>query len=153
MNNQQIYLKNRERIGWGLLIVGIVLFAAGLVMQFRFAVPFNARIISGLGIFFASLGLSQVLRYWSVRRNGQAAARLVNEERDERNRQIRAQAGDRAFRISQIMIFTGLMWISFASNGSLPVVTLDGQWFFLAAVFVVSFSVYIASIVIDQNNS
>lgn len=153
MNNQQIYLKNRERIGWGLLILGVVLFAAGLVLQTRFVLPFNARIISALGIFFAGLGLGQVLRYWSVQRNHQAAARLVNEERDERNRQIRAQAGYRAFWLSLVMTYTGLMWISFASNGSLPVVTPDGQWFYLAAAFVLPFSVYIGSIVIDQVKS
>ena len=152
MNNQQIYVRNRVRVGWGLLILSIILFAAGLVLQFLVVVPFNTRIVSGLGIFFAGLGLAQILRYRNVQSNPQTA-RLVNEERDERNILIRARAGNRAFWVSIIMIYTALMWLSFASNGSLPIPTLDGLWFFLAAAVVVPLSVYIGSIVYEQNKS
>ena len=153
MNNQQIYLQNRVRIGWGLLILGVTLFAAGLILQFLFAVAFNARIVSGLGILFAGLGLAQIIRYRSVQSNPQAVSRLVNEERDERNLQIQTRAGYRAFWVSIIMTYIVLMWLSFAINGSLPIPTLDGLWFYLAAAVVVPFSVYIGSIVYDQNIS
>ncbi len=153
MNDQQNYLQNRVRMGWGLLILGVVLFASGLVLQFIFVVQFNARIVSGLGIFFAGLGLAYILRYQSVQRDRQAASRLVNEERDERNRQIRARAGNRAFGVAMVIAYTALMWLSFASSGSLPVPTSNGLWLYQAAAVIVPFSVYIGSIVIDQKNS
>lgn len=152
MTDQHEYIHNRVRIGWILLIAGVILFAAGLALQFLIVVPFNARIISGLGIFVSGLGVAQILRYQAVRGYRQAAARLVNEERDERLRMIRGQAGSRAFWVSLVMTYAALMWLSFASSGSLPAPTLDGLWFYLAGAVVLPLIVYIASIVYDQNH-
>lgn len=152
MTNQQEYLQNRVRMGWGLLALGVVLLVAGLALQHLFVVPFNARVISGLGIFFSAVGLGQMLRYRAVQGNRQAAARLVNEERDERTRLIRARAGNRAFWVSLAMTYLALMWLSFAGNGSLPSPTPDALWFYLAAAVVVPFVVYTVSIVRDQTN-
>ena len=153
MSNQQSYIQKRMRLGWGLVILGGVLFAAGLILQMLFSVPFNARIVSGLGIFLAGVGLAQILRYRAVQGDRQAATRLVNEERDERSRLIRAQAGSLAFWVSLAMTYIALMWLSLASSGSLPVPTLDGLWFYLAAAVVVPGVVFIAGIVIGQNRS
>jgi hypothetical protein len=150
MTDQQIYLHNKVRMGWALLILGIVVFATGLVLQFLIVVAFNARIISGLGILFIGLGLAQLVRYRSVQGDRRAAARLVNEERDERIRLIRARAGNRAFWVSLVMTYIALMWLSFASSGSLPSPTPDGLWWYLAAAVVVPFVVYISSIVYDE---
>jgi hypothetical protein len=150
MTEQQVYLQNRVRIGWGLLILGIVLFAAGLVLQFLFTVAFNPRLVSGFGIFVTGMGVALILRYRGVQNNRQAAARLVNEERDERSRLIRARAGSRAFWVSLVMTYAALMWLSFASNGSLPAPSPDGLWFYLAAAVVVPFIVYIGGIVYEE---
>ncbi len=152
MTNHQ-YIQNRMRMSWGLLALGVLLFAAGLALQFLFEVPFNARIISGLGIFFTGLGLAVMLRYRAVSGNSQAAARLINEERDERNRQMRTQAGNRAFWVSLVMSYIALMWLSFASSGSLPYPSSDSLWFYLAAAVVVPFLVYLTSTIYDQKNS
>jgi hypothetical protein len=152
MTNQQEYLNRRVQAGWGLLALGALLFAAGLVLQFLFVVPFNARIVSGLGIFFASLGLGQVLRYRATRSNRQAVARLINEEHDERNHQIRRQAGSRGYWVSLAMTYAALMWLSFASSGSLPTPTPDGLWYYLAAAVIVPFTVYAGSILYEQQH-
>lgn len=150
MNDHQNYIKNRMRIGWAFLFLGVLLFAGGLFVQNFFSAAFNARIVSGLGIFFAGLGFSQLLRYRIGEANRQAVDRLVNEERDERNRQIRAQAGNRAFWVALVMIYFALMWLSFASNGDLPSATEDGMWYYMAAAFVIPFGVYIGSILVEQ---
>ena len=65
---------------------------------------------------------------------------------------IRTRAGNRAFWVSIAMTYAILMWESMASNVSLPKLSSDGLWFFLAAAVVVPFAVYIASIVYDQKN-
>lgn len=147
------YLQNRIRLGWTLLAAGALIFAAGLVLQFLVRVSFNARIISGLGIFIIGLGVAQVVRYRAAGTDRTAAARLVNEERDERSHLIRARAGLRGFWVSLAMTYAALMWLSFASSGSLPVPSLDDLWYFLAAAVVVPFMAFIASIVYDQNRS
>ncbi len=146
------YLQNRIRLGWGLIIGGVVIFTAGLALQLLFSVPFNARIISGLGIFIFGLGIAQLVRYRAAHGDRKAAARIVNEERDERMQLIRGRAGNRAFWISLAMTYIALMWLSFASSGSLPTPTPDGLWYYLAAAVVVPFMVYVASIVYDQNH-
>ncbi len=146
------YLQNRIRLGWGLLIGGVVVFAVGLALQLLFSVPFNARIISGLGIFIFGLGIAQMVRYRAARSDRKAAARIVNEERDERMQLIRGRAGHRAFWVSLAMTYIALMWLSFASSGSLPAPTPDGLWYYLAAAVVLPFLIYVASIVYDQNH-
>ncbi len=146
------YVQNRIRLGWGLLIGGVILFAVGLALQLLFSVPFNARIISGLGIFIFGLGVAQMVRYRTARSDRKAAARIVNEERDERMQLIRGRAGTRAFWVSLAMTYIALMWLSYASRGSLPTPTPDGLWYYLAAAVVVPFLVYVASIMYDQNH-
>lgn len=152
MTEQQQYLHNRVRIGWGMLVVGLVIFAAGLALQLFFTLPFNTRVISGLGIFGIGLGVAQIVRYRAVMGNPRTAARLVNEERDERVRLIRARAGNRAFWLSLLMTYALLMWVSMASNGSLPDVGEDALWFYLASAVILPFILYVASLVHDQKN-
>ena len=48
------------------------------------------------------------------------------------------------------MVYLGLMWVSFADNGSLPEMSADILWFFLAACVVIPFGVYIVSILVDE---
>lgn len=153
MNNHEQYIQNRVRAGWGLLVLGIVLFTVGLALQHVFQVPFNARVISGLGIFFGAVGLAQMFRYRLVQNDRKAATRLVNAERDERSQMIRARSGNRAFWVSIGLTYAALLWLSFASNGSLPAPTPDGLWFFLAAAVVIPFVVYVVGIMLGEKNS
>lgn len=153
MTDQHTYIKNRIRVGWGLLIAGLILFIAGLVLQLFFTVQFNARIIVGVGMVVTALGVARLFRYYSAQKDLHMAARVANEERDERSRMIRQRAGARAFWISLAMTYAALLWLSFASNGSLPTPSLDTLWMYLAAAVVIPMLIYIGSIVYDQQNS
>lgn len=153
MTNQQQYLAQRIRVGWGILAAGLVIIMVGAALQMFFTLPFNTRIVSGLGIFIAGVGIAQIVRYRAVLGSQQVAARVVNEERDERGRIIRARSGNRAFWVSLAMTYFLLMWLSFASSGSLPEPSTDAIWFYLAAAVIVPFAAYIASIVYEQKNS
>jgi hypothetical protein len=72
------------------------------------------------------------------------------EEHDERTVLIRARAGNRAYWVSTALVYLGLMWASFASSGSLPVLGGDALWNFLAAAVLIPFAVYVASMMVDQ---
>ena len=153
MNNQEKYILNRARAGWAMLALGGVLFAAGLAMQHLFILPVNPRIVSGLGIALAGAGLAQALRYRAAAGDRKIAARVANEERDERAVQIRTRAGNRAFWVSLALTYIALMWLSFASNGSLPEPSADALWFYLAGAVVIPLVVYIAGIMLGERNS
>ncbi len=154
MSNQQKWISRQARTGWVLLVVGVVLFVAGILAQ-RLAgdLPFNVRIISGLGILSAGIGVAHLARYAAAQRDPQAAGRLVREERDERMQMIRARAGNRAYWLSTVLGYALLMWVSFASSGSLPVLSEDALWFALVGVVVLPFIVYLASLIYDQQHS
>lgn len=150
MNNRMDYMKKHLRMGWGFMIVGMVLIIAGLVLQFFSTLPFNVRIISGLGICIVGVGIAEILRYLSYRKEPQSAARLINEDLDERSRMIRMKAGNRAFWVSLALTYAALMWLSFAGNGSLPTPDPDTLWFYMAAAVMIPFIIYIVSIVYDR---
>jgi hypothetical protein len=154
MNNKNNWIKNKIRMGWIYLSVGIILVVTGVFLQFQYArLPYNFRIVTGVGILLAAVGIANLVRYRAALRNEPAARRLNIEEKDERMMLIRARAGNRAFWVSSVLIYSGLMWASFAANGRLPDLTGDTLWFFLAACVLIPFGVYIANIVIDQRNS
>ena len=125
----------------------------GYSLQLQFDdLPYNFRIITGLGILLAGIGVGYLVRYGAALKDEQSARRLTVEERDERTVLIRARAGNRAYWVSTALVYIGLMWASFAANGSLPALTGDALWFFLAACVLIPFGVYIPSILIDQRN-
>lgn len=153
MNNKISWLNRKARLGWIFLALGLVLALAGIVLQGSIEnLPFNARIITGLGILLLGVAVSYFMRYGAVRRDPKAAARLVSEERDERMQIIRARAGNRAYWFSAILTYTLLMWISFAQNGSLPALSADALWYVLAGLVIAPFGVYAASMAYDQHN-
>jgi len=151
MNNRTDWIQNKVRLAWITLSVGVVLMIIGIFAELQYAyLPYNFRIVTGLGILFVGIGIGNLVRYRVALKNKESTRQLIVEERDERTVWIRARAGNRAYGISALLIFIGLMWASFAANGDLPDLAGDVLWFFLAACVVVPFIVYIASIVIDQ---
>lgn len=142
--------KNYSRIFLG---SGVAAFVGGISLELlKIKWGFDPRVISGLGIFLLGVSLANYVRYRAAVKNPAAARRVFNEEKDERMVLIRMRAGNRAFWVSITLTYTCLMWESMASNGSLPKLSSDGQWFFLAAAVVIPFAVYIISIIRDQNN-
>lgn len=153
MDNRTKWIRSRIRMGWMFLAVGAIVAIAGTFTELQFAnLPYNFRIITGLGILFAGIGIGYLVRYRAALKDEQSARRLTVEERDERTVLIRIQAGNRSYWVSTALIYIGLMWASFAANGGLPALTGNTLWFFLAAGVLIPFGVYITSILVDQRN-
>lgn len=153
MNNNAKWIQRQVRLGWVFFAAGLVLAIIGLILQWAFEnLPFNARIVTGLGILLLGIAVSYLVRYGAAQRSLQAAKRLVSEDRDERTQMIRARAGSRAYWVSAILTYALLMWVSFASNGSLPMLSADALWYVLAAIVIVPGIVYMISTIYDQQN-
>jgi hypothetical protein len=131
----------------------VVAIAGILLPRLAGDLPFNERIITGLGILLSGIGIANLVRYGAVRRDPQAARRLAGEERDERTQLLRARAGNRAYWVSAPLAYALLMWVSFAESGSLPYPSPDLLWYMLAALVVVPFGVYALSLMYDQQHS
>jgi len=150
MNNQN-WIDQKIRVGRALVAAGIVLSVAGALLQwFPGDLSFNPRIVTGLGILLAGIGVGNLVKYGAARRDPQGAGRQLRAGNDERSRMLRGRAGNLAFIVSTVMTYALLMWLSFASSGSLPEPTLDTLWYGLAAAVIVPFIVYSGSIVVDE---
>jgi ABC-type uncharacterized transport system permease subunit len=151
MNNQMKWIENKMRLGWLMVIAGLILAAAGLVLRSLVAdIPFNERIITALGILLLALGITQLVKYRAASRDRETARRLTANERDERMIMIRSRAGHRAFWVSLGLTYAVLMWLSFADSGSLPPLTGDILWYVMAGVVLAPMAVYIGSIMYDN---
>ena len=154
MDNRKHWIFSRIRLGIFSLVVGLLVIFVGVWLELAFSsLPYDARIITGLGILLAGLGIGLLVRYGAALKDSQAALRLSVEERDERTVQIRQRAGHRAYWVSTALVYLGLMWASFAANNTLIDLAGDALWYFLASGVLIPFGVYIASILLDQRNS
>jgi len=153
MDKHTQWIAARVRIGWIILAVGVVIGMIGIFLELRGSnLPFAAAIVTGWGILGVGTGIGVIVRYRAALRGDQAARRLTVEELDERNVSIRARAGNRAYWASTALVFMGLMWASFAANGSMPDLSGDVLWYFLVVCVAAPFGVYVASILVDQRN-
>lgn len=151
MSNSTNWIAARVRLGWVMLAAGLLIGVAGVWVQAQFAsLPFNFRIITGVGILLMGLGTANIVRYRAALKDEHAARRLTVEEHDERAMLIRNQAGYRAFWAAFTLVSGGLMWVSFAANGSLPEMSTDALWYFLAACALIPVGVYILSMLVDE---
>ncbi len=58
---------------------------SGIFLEIQYTdLPYDPRIITGLGILFAGIGIGNLVRYRAAMKDGQSARRLTIEERDER---------------------------------------------------------------------
>lgn len=154
MNNRTKWIQSRVRTGWVLLALGALVGLAGIYTELQYGhEPINYRILTAAGILLAGAGAGCLAWYWPALKDEQSARRLSAEERDERTLLLSSRAGNRAYWVSAVMVFAGLMWASFASNGSLPPLAGDALWNFLAAAVLVPFGVYLMSYLVDEKNS
>jgi hypothetical protein len=109
--------------------------------------------LGGVGIVVGGLGVGLLVRYRPAISNDEVARRLVVEERDERGIQIRQRAGQRAYWVSAILVYVGLMWASFASNGDLPALEGDLLWNCLVIALLVPLFVYLGSMIVDERRT
>jgi hypothetical membrane protein len=154
MDNRTKWISNNIRMGWIFLAAGVFAALVGIFIERQYSyLPYNLRIVTGLGILLAGIGIGYLVRYRGALKDELSAKRLNAEERDERAVLLRARAGNRAYWVSAVLVYGGLMWASFAANGGLPELNGDVLWFFLAASVVIPFGVYIVSLLVDQRNS
>jgi hypothetical protein len=154
MDKRNKWFMSKIKLGWLLLAAGVLLGVAGIILRRVYAdLPYNFAIITGLGIFMVGLGINNLIRYRTALKDEQVARRLIVEEREERTIIMRSRAGNRAYWVSTTLVYAGLMWESFASNGNLPALRGDTLWYFLAAAVLIPFGVYAGSILIDQHSS
>jgi hypothetical protein len=152
MNKQKNWIFNKLRTGRILVIFGVLLTIAGIIIERTIVVPnFNLKIITGIGILLVGLGVANLVAYRVDPKNPILVKRLAAEMQDERTLEIKARAGNRAYWVSTLLVYTLLMWSSFSANGSLPRLSDDILWFVLAGCVLIPFIVYISSIVIEQN--
>jgi len=154
MSNQMNWINRQIRLGWVFLAGGLVVAVAGILLPRLVGdLSIDERIITGVGILLLGIGTAYLTHYGAARRDSQAARRMIAEEHDERMQILRAQAGNRSYWVSAVMAYAGLMWVSFVENGSLPPLSADALWYFLAAVVVLPFGIYAASLMYDQVHS
>lgn len=153
MNNKKRWIITKIRMGWVFMTAGVFVVGTGVYAEIQFAyLPYNMRIITGLGILLLGIGIGYLVRYKTALKNEQSTIRVTAEEKDERTMLIRARAGNKAYWVSAAIFYIGLMWASFASNGSLPELTGDAIWYFFSAGVLIPFGVYVVSDLIDQRN-
>jgi len=111
---------------------------------------FDPCIITLLGILLVGVGIATLVCFSAFKKDAHSTDRLVADELAERIVLIRARAGNRAYWVSAVLIYAGLMWASFAANGKLPELGGDTLWLFLAGAMILPFLVYITGLVIDQ---
>lgn len=153
MDNRVKWVKAKMHLGWILLIMGALVILVGIIAELQKGTqPYNYRIITGVGILLTGYGIGNLVRYRAALRDSKAARRLSAQERDERTMFIRARSGSRAYWASALLVYAGLMWASFAARGSLPDLSGDVLWYFLAGAFLIPFGVYVVSFLVDQKN-
>ena len=117
MHDERAWISGRVRLGRLLLAVGAAVVVVATVLGVADLVPgWDFRVVGGLGVLMLGLGLGLVMRYRSALDDDAAARRLVVEERDERTVQIRTRAGYRAWVVSAVFVWIGLMWASLAGR-------------------------------------
>jgi hypothetical protein len=148
------WISRQMRLGAAFLAAGLLVGAAGIVLERAGSPPgFDARIITGIGILLLGAGAGTLGRYIAARQDPTAARRIITEEQDERSRHLRAVSGNRAFAVSMVIAYTGLMWISFASNGQVPAPSLDVLWYYLTGAVVAPGGVYLASLLYEHRRN
>ena len=153
MNNSTKWLHRKIRTGWVLLVIGLLIAVVGMLLTILVGnLPFNERIVTGLGIVLIGLGIGRLVPYNLAKKDQQSARRIIAEAQDERTQLLQAKAGNRAYKFSAILGILGLMWVSFVLNGSLPQLSDEMLWYFLAALVILPFSVYIGSMIYDEQH-
>jgi len=152
MNNHTNWINNKICIGKIFVIFGVLFSIAGIIAERTIAETiFNLKIITGVGITLLGIGITYLVTYRLESNDPIKIKRLAAEMQDERTVNIKARAGNRAYWVSTVLIYSLLMWLSFSANGSLPRLSDDVLWFVLAGCVLIPFIVYISRIVFEQN--
>lgn len=132
--NRPEKMPSEIRIGWGLLLFGVVLVVVGVV--YRQVMPDAAllgRLVMTFGIFFGGWGLLSLNKNILAFRDPKAARRLAIEAQDERSLSIRHRAGYEGFVFAMVASAVGLLVYSVLTQDQKG---FDGLWWYLAFMVV-----------------
>jgi len=153
MSRDARWLGRERRAGRLLAVAGALVCVAGVMLEaFGKNLPFDARLVTALGILLAGMAIGRLVRSGLLARDPAAAQRVRVQEGDERSLALRHRAGTRAYYTSAAITYALLMWTSFAHNGQLPALSADALWYALAAAVIVPWGAYIASLIYDQSH-
>lgn len=151
MKNPNNLIRKRYITGWILMVIGLLVLIIGILAELGVqSRPFNLRIITGFGFVLIFGGVGTVIRYRTALKDERAAKRILIDAADERTVMIRSKAGHRAFWVAMVITYALLLYVSFASSGSLPGLSEDLLWYILSATVVIPFGVYVAGILIGE---
>ncbi len=151
MKNPNNLIRKRYITGWILMVIGLLVLIIGILAELGVqSRPFNLRIITGFGFVLIFGGVGTVIRYRTALKDERAAKRILIDAADERTVMIRSKAGHRAFWVAMVITYALLLYVSFASSGSLPGLSEDLLWYILSAAVVIPFGVYVAGILIGE---
>lgn len=154
MNSQKNLITRMLASARVFLAAGFLFTLAGAALEIAGVQPgFDTRLITGLGILLLGIGVSNWLRYRSASRDPEAARQTLIAKTDERLVILRNKAGNRGFWTGLALTYLLLMWESLSSSGSLPALSEDARWFWLAAAVVIPFLVYLASVFYEETHS
>ncbi|GEM_PF-1818439 len=153
MQNKPTNVNRQIILGWLLLGIGGVCFLIGVAF---FEIPrLNiipaTKLVSGLGILIAGLGVGQLVKYAPARVSAQTAKRIMIEDQDERLQTIRLRAGNKAFEITSAVSCIGLIVYSSLNVQGESASLYDGMWYYLVFLFLLSVGVYGISLARYQN--
>ncbi len=132
---------SRRIFGWIMLTAGVVIFIAGILL--RSLVPgtiADTRLLEGLGIFIASVGIIPTVQDIIARRNPTAARRNRLAETDERAIALRNQAAYPAFIVSSVLTSLVLIVYSAMTRGQSG---FDFLWVSLAGLVIIPIVVFV----------
>ncbi|HZW05098.1 MAG TPA: hypothetical protein VFF68_14290, partial [Anaerolineaceae bacterium] len=104
----------KMKLFWGLALItaGLLFVIAGLLLPLLVDVDtlnFNPRLIPAAGVVLLGGGIGFLVQYASFHFDLKAAQQMVIQARDERFRQIRARAGNRAFWVAITLSYIVLL--------------------------------------------
>lgn len=145
----------KSKLVWGLVLVaaGLILVVAGLLLPLLVPIDtlsFNPRLIPAAGVVLLGVGIANLVQYASIRLDPQAARQMLIDTRDERSRQIRARAGNRAFWVCVPMTYIVLLWVSLSTSGNIPALSDDALTFLLVANVIAPMIVYAVGLLYEQ---
>ena len=152
MNKQASW--NKNSLIWGIVMVALaVTVAAGgfTLPMLVTGIVFPEGFVVGVSAALAVMGMASLAQYVYVRAHPKAGQHMLNNEQDERTRQIQARAGQRAYWLSSGLAFAVLIYFEFAETVGLSPLSGNAMLFSLLVVVVLPYLAYMSGIAIEQN--
>lgn len=129
------------------LSAGILVLVGGFILRNMATslAPF-LKLIEGIGFFIVLVSIMALIKVRVQNRDPQVARQARIESQDERLQLIRSRSGNNAFFVSQVLIYLALL----ISGQFVTPISQDLVWFTLAAIVIVSWAVYVGSLVVYE---